>query len=153
MSDPAQSFVDAFIAAWMARDGTALANLFVPDADFVNVVGIWWEDRAAIAKAHQYALDSFFSQSTVSAGRVKTRALGPDHLLVHVRARLTGQIAPDGTTAAPRTTILSFVLERHGADWLAVSAQNTDIVIGAETQLAGAHGVRPQDYRDPQKGR
>ena len=147
MDDPAQQFVDAFVAAWMARDGTALAELFVPDADFVNVVGIWWEDRSAIAKAHQYALDTFFADSKLIPGRLKSRPLGADHLLVHLRGRLVGQSTPDGSEAGARTTILSFVLQREGNTWRAVSAQNTDIVVGAETQLASADGLKPQNYR------
>ncbi len=147
MSDDATPFVNAFVAAWMARNGKALADLFVEDADFVNVVGIWWEDRAAIERAHQYALDSFFSETRLIPGRVKTRALGPDHLLVHLRARLVGQKTPDGNRAGDRTTILSFVLERRAEGWRALSAQNTDIVLGAETHLAGTDGLNPQDYR------
>jgi hypothetical protein len=68
----------AFARAWMARDAAALAALFAPDADFVNVVGIWWEDRTAIEAAHRYGLETFFAQSRLVAGRIKTRALGHD---------------------------------------------------------------------------
>lgn len=141
-----EDFVPAFIAAWMARDGTALAGLFASDADFVNVVGIWWEDRDAIAKAHQYALDSFFAQTRLSAGRIKIRDMG-DVALVHARMRLSGQLAPDGRAAEARTTILSFVLQRQGVGWQAVSAQNTDVVPAAETFVAGGGQLVPQDYR------
>ncbi len=40
-----EEFPRAFAAAWMARDAVALAALFAADADFVNVAGLWWEDR------------------------------------------------------------------------------------------------------------
>ena len=43
-----EDFPTAFRDAWMARDGHAIGALFEDDADFVNVVGIWWEDRTAI---------------------------------------------------------------------------------------------------------
>lgn len=140
-------FPDAFAKAWMARDGEAIASLFVEDADFVNVVGIWWEDRKAIGKAHSYALKSFFSRTRLSVGRKKVRPLGEDHALVHARVRLTGQMNPDGTEAGDRQTILSFVLVRHQDAWLAVSAQNTDIVPGVETFRATPDGLTPADYR------
>ena len=142
-----EDFPAAFRDAWMARDGDAIGALFVPEADFVNVVGIWWEDRAAIARAHGYALGSFFSRSRLTVGRVKVRALGADHAVVHARFRLTGQLAPDGSEADTRSTILSFVLARGGDGWLAVSAQNTDIVPGAETFRAGGGSLAPEDYR------
>lgn len=147
MQEVADQFVKAFVSAWMARDGKALSALFAEDADFVNVTGIWWEDRAAIARAHQYALDSFFSETRLIPGRVKVRSLGRDHVLVHLRARLTGQKTPSGARADDRTTILSFVLERRAAGWIAVSAQNTDVVPGRETHLnAGGH-FTAEDYR------
>ncbi|MGK9232137.1 SgcJ/EcaC family oxidoreductase [Inquilinus limosus] len=42
----------AFIAAWNRHDMAALAALFAEDADFVNVVGLWWRSRAEIEAAH-----------------------------------------------------------------------------------------------------
>ncbi len=143
-----KDFPTAFAKAWMDRDGDAIAALFVEDADFVNVVGIWWENRRAIGKAHDYALKSFFSETRLSPGRVKTRMLGGNHALVHARFRLTGQRAPDGGTAGDRTTILSFVLEYGDSGWRAVSAQNTDIVPGSETFHVSETGLQPTDYRD-----
>ncbi len=141
-----EDFPAAFAAAWMARNGEAIAALFAEDADFVNVVGIWWRDRAAIARAHQYALSSFFAHTTLRPGRVRVRRLGADAAVVHCRLRLVGQRAPDGTAAGPRQTILVAVLARTPRGWQAVAAQNTDIVPGAETQL-NAEGLRPADYR------
>ncbi|WP_050929539.1 SgcJ/EcaC family oxidoreductase [Aestuariivita boseongensis] len=141
-----EGFPQAFTDAWMARDGAALAGLFAEDADFINVVGIWWEDRAAIARAHSYALESFFAKTRLVPGRVKTRMLGQDAAVVQCRFRLSGQIAPDGSEAGARSTIITFVLERVEAGWQAVSAQNTDIVPGAETQL-NDKALRPADYR------
>lgn len=141
-----EDFPAAFRDAWMARDGDAIGRLFADDADFVNVVGIWWEDRRAIARAHGYALGSFFAATRLSLGRVKVRRLG-DVAIVHARVRLTGQTAPDGSEAGSRTTILVFVLQRGDDGWLGVAAQNTDVVPGAETQLAGPGGLAPADYR------
>lgn len=141
-----EDFPAAFRDAWMARDGDAIGRLFAEDADFVNVVGIWWEDRAAIARAHGYALGSFFVGTRLSVGRVKVRRLG-DTAVVHARVRLTGQTAPDGSEAGPRTTILVFVLAQRDNGWTCVAAQNTDVVPGAETQLAGPGGTAPADYR------
>lgn len=142
-----ETFPAAFRDAWMARDGDAIGALFAPDADFVNVVGIWWENRGAIAKAHGYALGSFFARTRLTVGRVKVRRVG-EVAIVHARMRLTGQLAPDGTEAGARTTILSFVLERREGGWIGLAAQNTDVVPGAETLLSGRSGLGPADYRD-----
>ena len=135
-----------FAEAWAARDADMLAALFDETADFVNVVGIWWEDRAAIRRAHHYALTSFFAESRLSVGRVKVRHLG-DVAVIHARFSLTGQKGPDGAPAGRRATLLTFVARRRGDGWSVVSAQNTEVVPGAESFSAGPDGPRPADYR------
>lgn len=146
-----QDMPHAFAAAWMARDATALAELFAQDADFVNVVGIWWRSRKQIEAAHAYGLRVIFPDSVLRVGRVNTRMLGADAAIVHARLHLSGQTAAAGSgKAAPRQTVISFVMARDdGQGWHCVSAQNTDIVPGAETHEAeGDKAVLvPRDYR------
>ena len=137
-----EAFPTAFRDAWTARDGAAIGRLFAPDADFVNVVGIWWENREAIGAAHGKALASFFAGTVLILGRSKVRLLG-DLAVVHQRVILKGQKAPDGGEAGDRHTILLFVLRREADGWIGVAAQNTDILPGAETRLI----LGPARYR------
>ena len=58
----------AFARAWASRDGAEIGALFAEDAEFVNVVGLWWHDRGAIARAHDYALKSFFAETRLTPG-------------------------------------------------------------------------------------
>nr|WP_281496017.1 SgcJ/EcaC family oxidoreductase [Marivita sp. S6314] len=139
-------FPHAFAKAWHTRNGAAIAALFAADADFVNVTGLWWRNRNAIAKAHDYALKSFFAQTTLTPGVITTRMLGAEHAVVHCRFHLAGQTAPDGSPAKDRSTILVFVLEHTPSGWVAVTAQNTDVVPGKET-LLNAETFQPVDYR------
>ncbi len=136
----------AFAAAWAARDAAALAALFAEDAEFVNVVGLWWHDRAAIERAHDYALRSFFADSTLKPGAIRIRDIAGGAALVQCRFTLIGQRLPGGAPAGPRRTILSFVARDTGAGWQVVAAQNTDVVEGAET-LVRADTLRGADYR------
>ncbi|SFR16216.1 SgcJ/EcaC family oxidoreductase [Poseidonocella sedimentorum] len=138
---------DAFARAWMGRDARALAALFAEDAEFVNVVGLWWHDRGAIERAHHIGLTTSFAQSTLTPGAIRTRPLGPDAAIVQARFTLTGQTAPDGALAGPRKTVLSFVMARAGEGWHCVMAQNTDVQPGAETYLNDGRALRPEDYR------
>lgn len=147
MLDRPQDMPDAFRAAWMARDAGALAGLFAPDADFVNVVGLWWRDREAIRAAHHRGLSTFFARSTLKIGRVRLRHLSEAAAVVHARMILSGQTAPDGTLLPDRRTVISFVMARTGSGWHCVSAQNTDIHDGSETMAPGPGGLEPTDYR------
>lgn len=40
--------VNAFADAWNRHDMEAFAQLFAADAEFVNVVGLWWKGRALL---------------------------------------------------------------------------------------------------------
>lgn len=144
--DIAQAFADA----WMARDASALAALFAPEADFVNVVGIWWQGRDRIEAAHHHGLTRYFAQSRLAPGRITLRWIGPEAAVVRCRYRLSGQSAQSGGTAAPRSTMMIFVMQRMAGTgaWHCVAAQNTDIHPGAETHEAGADGLRLRPVND-----
>ena len=136
-----------FVEFWNQRRVDLMAALFDEDADFVNVVGLWWENRADIFKAHDYGLKVIFRDSTLKVGRVKLKMLAEDVAVVHARMTLSGQ-TDLGDKAHTRRTIFSFTVRRSGDAWYCASAQNTDIVIGAETLIRTASGeLRPADYR------
>ncbi len=141
-----EAALHAFAAAWNGRDAAALAALFEEDADFVNVVGIWWRRRRAIEKAHDYALKRFFRDSRLTIEEVSVRHIGDDAATVHGRWRMEGQRAPDDTVLDPRRGVVLLVLRRTDDGWRAVAAQNTDIVPGAETMAASAGGLSGADY-------
>ncbi len=145
MRDP-RDMPSLFASAWAARDAEALGALFAEDADFVNVTGLWWRDRAAIVRAHDYGFRTIFAGSTLRVGGVACRDLG-DAAVVHARLHLEGQTAPDGSAAGTRRTVLSLVMARRDAAWICVSAQNTDVVPGAESLVNQGGVLRPADYR------
>ena len=138
---------DAFASAWARRDAKALASLFAEDADFVNVVGLWWRSRSDIERAHHYGLTTFFKDSKLSARRVETKLIGDAAATVHVRWRLRGQTSPIGEILEDRFSVMVFVAERRADGWVVVSAHNTDIVPGAETLAASGDRLEPADYR------
>ena len=67
-----------FVEFWNQRRVDLMAALFDEDADFVNVVGLWWENRQDIFKAHDYGLKVIFKDSTLKVGRVKLKMLAED---------------------------------------------------------------------------
>ena len=157
--DRPEAIATRWVEAWMRRDADALAALFDEDAEFVNVTGLWWHDRASILKAHRYGLSVIFDASELTLRRVTVKRLRDDVAVVHAQMRLTGQTSPPGDARGgprpqPRTTVFSFVVHRIGSDtgpgtrWSCASAQNTDVVPGMETHLADADGtLRAVDYR------
>ena len=131
-----------FAEAWNRRDADSLASLFEDDAEFVNVTGLWWHDRASIRKAHAYGLERIFNASTLAIDETRAKQLADDVAVVHARMTLSGQ-TPIGKIKRPgtRTSVFSFVVRRVGESWLCVSAHNTDVVPHMETNIVDDEGV------------
>jgi uncharacterized protein (TIGR02246 family) len=136
-----------FAEAWNAKDAGALAALFVPDADFVNVVGLWWHNRTDIERAHHYGLTTFFRASHITPRRIKTRQITPEVAVVHVRWHMGGQLDRDGHALGDRTGIMVFVTQKTDTGWRVLAAQNTDIAPNAETNAQQDGALTPVDYR------
>lgn len=149
-----EALAHAFAEAWNRGDAAALAALFDADAEFVNVVGLWWHSRAEIERAHAYGLARLFPGSTLRVTATRTKALAEGIAVVHARMRLTGQAPVAGVAVpGPRTTVFSFVVRRTADGWRCASAHNTDVVAGMETHVRDADGaLRPADGRPSPDG-
>jgi len=139
--------VGRFVKAWNAGDAGAIGELFAEDADFVNVVGLWWTSSRSIRKAHKRGFQLMYGSSELSIEKLKLRSLGEDAALVHARWRLEGQVTPEGDPAGVRRGIASVVTQRlDDGTWLAVSWHNTDIARSADTNLSLEGVVTPASY-------
>lgn len=138
-----------FTEAWNERNPKKLAALFDEDAEFVNVVGIWWHNRKEIYKAHDYGLRVIFNNSRLKQGRTKVKYLSENIAVVHARFRLTNQTPLKDTQPDTRQTIFSYVVHRVDGEssWSCASAHNTDIIPGKETHLMKDGEIEAVDYR------
>lgn len=145
--DRPQKVAVAFIEAWNRHDADAIAELFVSDADFVNVVGLWWRSKERIRTAHDYGFQRIFSNSHMTLGRTEVRHLGTEAAVVHAAWTLTGQNPHGQREAGQRSGVISFTVQRQSdGEWLAVSAQNTDRVNGAETHIGTGGSLDAAHY-------
>ncbi|MCZ2460850.1 MAG: SgcJ/EcaC family oxidoreductase [Chitinophagales bacterium] len=138
-----------FAEYWNQRRPDLMAALFEEDADFINVVGLWWNNRQDIFKAHDYGLKVIFKDSTLSITKLKTKMLSEKSAVVHTKMKLEGQTGISGEKGGLRHTVFSFIVRKDTeGSWWAVSAQNTDIVSGVETYIRTRDGsLKPVDYR------
>ena len=118
----------AFQDAWNAHDMTALEGLFRDKADFVNVYGLWWRDRATIARRHRAAHAGPYAGSMLEGELRALEMLAPDIALAHVDWRLTIPAAPAGPGTENRRSrgVMTFVLQRGEEGWRIRAAQNTE---------------------------
>jgi uncharacterized protein (TIGR02246 family) len=124
----AKAVAVGLVVDWNNHDMKSFAELFAEDADFVNVIGLWWRGRPEIQKEHEALHATRMRNSNLIAAETAIRLLRPDVAVIHVRWQLTGDTGIDGVTLPPRQGVLSFVTVRAGSKWLIASAQNTDVV-------------------------
>ncbi len=141
----------AFVKAWNAGDAKAIAELFAEDADFVNVVGLWWTSRRSIRRAHKRGFEQIFRASEISVEKLTLRMLGTEAAVVHARWRMSAQLDPQGRpSTGGRRGVITWVLQRLAdGTWICVSSQNTDIAPAADTNLNVAGVVTPTSYLAP----
>lgn len=132
-SNGVKGVATAFVNAWNIHDIDALANLFSRDAEFINVVGMWWHGREAIRQAHVHSHQTIFKKSVLADDSTKVKFITPDIAIAYMTWTLTGHLTPDGKPGSPRHGILSFVMKHEGKHWMVQSAQNTDIIPGVIT--------------------
>jgi uncharacterized protein (TIGR02246 family) len=123
--------VNAFAACWNRHDMNAFAELFAPEAEFVNVVGLWWKGREEIKKAHESTHATMFKDSRLTIADVSVRFPVADIAIARSRWVLEGHVSPEGAQLPARSGILLNVLARTSGTWLIIDSQNTDIVEGA----------------------
>lgn len=125
---PPGETAQAFADAWNRHDMDAFAALFGEQADFVNVIGLHWQGREQIQRAHAELHRTRMKDSRLAIQSHSVRMLRPDVALVHATWELTGDTGIDNLPSPPRHGVLSFVVTREGGRWLIAASQNTDIV-------------------------
>ncbi|ESY66463.1 MULTISPECIES: SgcJ/EcaC family oxidoreductase [Mesorhizobium] len=118
----------ALANAWNRHDMDEFASLFASDANFVNVVGVWWKNRSGIEAAHRATHDTMFRDSRLEGDVSSVVELAQGLASIHHSWTLTGASAPDGTPIGIRKGILLLIVQEGRSGWRIKVAQNTDIV-------------------------
>ncbi|MBT52243.1 MAG: DUF4440 domain-containing protein [Mameliella sp.] len=147
-SDPIakpDEFPAALARAWNRHCGQSIAALFTEDADFVNVSGLWWQGREAIAKPHDKLLQTAaYGQTTLTPDRTRTRYLTECMAQIMCQFTLSGRMHMDGSPREIQLWMVTALLQRQKAkEWLALNAQFTGITAGSEALIAMGKITRP----------
>lgn len=139
-----------FTKGWNAGDAKAISELFAEDADFVNVVGLWWTSRRSIRRALKRGFAEWFAGSTFTVEKLSQRLLGSNAAVIIARWRIEGQRDPDGELAEARRGLATVAMQQlEDGTWLCVSCHFTDIAPAADTNLMVAGVVTPTSYITP----
>jgi len=117
-----------FAECWNRHDMGEFGRLFAEDAEFVNVVGLWWRGREEIEKAHRTTHATMFRNSELIIEEVAVRFVKPDVAVARSLWGLTGHRSPSGEALPPRSGILMTLVVKRNDHWEILDAQNTDII-------------------------
>ena len=123
--------VQAFAACWNRHDMNAFGALFAPDAEFVNVVGLWWKGREEIREAHAFTHATMFKNSRLTITDVAVRFPVKRVAIARARWTLEGHVSPEGAPLPARNGVLVNVLSLEPDGWTIIDSQNTDTIEGA----------------------
>lgn len=140
--DTPEQIVEQFVNAWNQYNAELLADIFIEDADLVNVTGLWWHKKEDIYKAHDYGLKIIFKDSTLTLKRTKTRYLTDTIAIVHARLQLSNQSALiNNEEPKVRNNLFMFVTQRINDNWYCIAAQNAEVQNGKETFIKKEDGA------------
>lgn len=118
--------------AWNNHDMTALEELFTDDAHWVNIVGMHWQGKAAIIKAHSVFHRTIFQKTELTFGDMGIRAITPDVAAAVVTAKVGTFRTPDGAERPSADNRISFVLTKRDGTWRIAHGHNTVIDAAAQ---------------------
>jgi uncharacterized protein (TIGR02246 family) len=121
-----------FEAAFNAHDAKAFAALFLPNAEFTNVVGASAKGRKAIEEFHAPMFEGkpgyySFKNSTLRSGVPKISVIKPDIASVDVFWTMDKCLLPNGTELKNRRGLITFLMVKEEGKWGIDIMHNADL--------------------------
>ena len=115
-------------AAWNRGDSLAWSEFFAEDADFIHILGGYFNGRTTIERGHRAIFDTIYKGSTNKFTVNRVRFISPDAAMVFLIAEL--KVAREGLP--PVVHARPTLVAKRGPDgWKIIAFQNTLITEGA----------------------
>jgi uncharacterized protein (TIGR02246 family) len=119
--------VRTFETGWNNHDMSAMFQEFTPDAEFVNIVGMYWRGLPEVKRAHQVMHDAWFRNVPNHIEDLQVRVVAADAAIAVVRWKKGGFTSPDGIVHPESRDLMSMFLVKRDGRWLIAGAHNTPI--------------------------
>ena len=101
-----------------------LGKLLAEDADWVNVVGMWWRGRDEIVKAHEAGM---FRETAMEQSDPEVRMISNDVAIATLTVKMGDYVTPDGQRMSGVVDRLTLVTVKGDGEWQISSGRNTAI--------------------------
>jgi uncharacterized protein (TIGR02246 family) len=86
-----------------------MATLLADDAEWVNVVGMWWRGKANVKQAHVVYHETIFKTTPYHSQAIAVRFITPDVAIASVRWKKGSFAAPDGSVYPEAEDMMSIL--------------------------------------------
>ena len=125
LKDGPEAPARAMISAWNAHDMKAMGEIFTPDAEWINVVGMHWVGRDQIMFAHTAFHNTMFKTNQQALVSLTTRRLSSHVAILFMEAEQDAYMTPSGHEQPKALDRLTIVVVRQPEGWKIVQGQNT----------------------------
>lgn len=120
-----EALAHRLVAAYNAGDADGFAELFDPDAVFINIFGSRMPGRAEIARGHQAGFDTRLAGTALTVDDLRVAVVHEQTTVTHLSWSLHHTGAATTRTLPPCTGIFTLVATPAGdAGWAFVAATN-----------------------------
>lgn len=119
--------IETLEKSWNTHDMDLYAKLLTDDCQWVNVVGMHWNGKASVVKAHVAFHKTMFKDVEYTTETVCIRELAPKLAIAVLTVRMQEYKTPDGHKVPEGQTRLTITLRESKGAWLIAQAQNTPI--------------------------
>ncbi len=98
---------------------------FTPDADFVNVYGMWRKGRAEIEARQKERMETVLKEAKITLLDLRIRFIRPDVAIAHQTHEMSGMLNPEGQKMPPHQERSIRVLVKEQGKWLTTAFHNT----------------------------
>ena len=113
--------------SWNTHDMDLYAKLLTDDCQWVNVVGMHWNGKPSVVKAHVAFHKSIFKDVEYVTESACIREIAPKVAIAVLTVRMEGYTTPDGQKIPEGQTRLTLTVRETKGSWLIAQAQNTPI--------------------------
>ena len=124
-----KAVLTAYENAWNQHDmGQPFAKLFTENASWVNIVGMHWQGKANIVKAHAVFHKIMFHHTALHFyPNPQITLLKPDVAVVVAKCAVEGYTDPSGGKHTAQDDIMTLTLVKENGQWLIAAGENVEI--------------------------
>lgn len=98
---------------------------FSPDADFVNVYGLWRKGPAEIESRQKERMETALREAEITLQDLRIRFIRPDVAIVHELHEMKGMLNDNGESMPPHQELSIRVMVKEQGKWLITAFHNT----------------------------